>query len=299
MADRFLSLARRGKNQWWRYILSLLLVLFSWLIIGNIPSIALIILVFYDSSEQTDFNYQTNQFQGIDPLWIYLVINFAFIAFGIALYAAICFIHQRRFITLITPQNQVKYSRIFQGFFFWLILQSLSSALEYYLLPNSYEFTYNQVRFLIFLPLALVLTPIQTTVEELFFRGYLMQTIGLITRKKFILVSLTSLVFMLLHLPNPEVSSSFLLLAALDLGLAVFLAIITVKDNTLELALGVHAANNLFTVLLVNPSNSALPSDSVFTYELNSLYTLVSFVVTAVIFYIVFYTRIENNRKST
>ena len=259
MADRYLFLARRGKNQWWRYLSAISLILISWLVIGNIPTLALILLVFYDSDAPTKFNSQFNQVEEIDLLFNYLVINFAFIAFMGALYIAVRFIHQRKFISLITPKNQVNIFRIIQGFLLWLILLGIACAIEYTVFPQSYEFSYNQTNFLIFLPIALIFTTIQTSVEELFFRGYLMQAVGLITRLSWIPVLFSSLIFSALHFGNPEVKTNFSILAVFYLGLSFFLAIITVKDNSLELALGVHAANNLFTVLLVNPTNSVLP----------------------------------------
>jgi uncharacterized protein len=44
-----------------------------------------------------------------------------------------------------------------------------------------------------------------------------------------------------------------------------FLAWLTVKDRTLELALGVHAAHNAATLLLVTSPESALPSPAIFS----------------------------------
>jgi hypothetical protein len=67
---------------------------------------------------------------------------------------------------------------------------------------------------LIFLPVALVLTPLQASVEEFFFRGYLMQGIALKTRNAIIPIVLSSFLFMLPHLLNPEVKSGFFLSAA-------------------------------------------------------------------------------------
>ncbi|MFB2938846.1 lysostaphin resistance A-like protein [Aerosakkonemataceae cyanobacterium BLCC-F154] len=287
MADKYLFLARRGKNQWWRYLSAITLILISWLVIGNIPALALILLVFYDGNEQTNFNSQINQFEGIDLLWNYLVIHFAFIAFVVALYIAVRFIHQRSFISLITPRNEVRISRIIQGFLLWAILLGIAGAIEYALFPQTYQLTYNPQKFLIFLPFALILTPIQTSVEELFFRGYLMQSFGLITRIASIPVLFSSLIFAAVHFGNPEVGANFLILAIFYLVLALFLAVITLKDNSLELALGVHAANNLFTVLLVNPTNSALPAYAVFSYNLNPVYTLVSYAIAAIVFYMI------------
>lgn len=297
MANTYLFLAKRGKNQWWRYLSAISLILFSWLVIGNIPALALILLVFYDGNDRTNFDSELNRFDGIDLLWTYLVIHFAFMVFLLALYIAVRFIHQREFISLITPRSQVKIERIVQGFLLWFILLGIACAIEYALFPQSYEFSYNPSKFFLFLPFALLLTPIQTSVEELFFRGYLMQTASLITRIRWIPVGFSSLIFAAIHLGNPEVESNFFILALFYLGLAFFLALITVKDNSLELALGVHAANNLFTILLVNPINSALPAYPVFNYTLNPLYTLVSCAIAAIIFYLIIFRKNSQDRQ--
>jgi membrane protease YdiL (CAAX protease family) len=267
-------------------------------VIGNIPALALILLVFYDGNDRTNFNFQLNRFDGIDLLWSYLVIHFGFIVFIAALYVAVRFIHQREFISLITSRSQVNISRIVQGFLLWLTLLGIACAIEYRLFPQSYQFSYNQTKFLIFLPFALILTPIQTSVEELFFRGYIMQTVGLITRIPWIPIWFSSLIFAAIHLGNPEVGANFFSLMVFYLGLAFFLAIITVKDNSLELALGVHAANNLFTILLVNPTNSALPGHAVFNYTLNPLYTLVRYAIAAIIFGIILLRKKPKNRQN-
>jgi len=47
------------------------------------------------------------------------------------------------------------------------------------------------------------------------------------------------------------------------IGTGLFLGIITLMDEGLELALGFHAANNLITVLLVTADWTALQTDSI------------------------------------
>jgi len=188
-------------------------------------------------------------------------------------------------ITLVTPNEQVRWKRIFQGFGLYFLLTFVISFVGIVLSPSEYQLTFKPSQFLVFLPIALVITPIQTSAEELFFRGYLLQGIGLKTRSLLIPILGSSLLFMLPHLQNPEVKSNFFLMALLYLLLGIFLAVITVKDDSLELAMGVHAANNLFVVLILNYSNSALPSPSIVTASrLDPLSSLISFIVVAVIF---------------
>lgn len=291
MVKKYLELAKEGKNQWWRYLLSVFLIFFSWFILGSLPYLFLIGVARADNNPNTFFNPQTSQFEGFDTIWIYLAINFSFILFGLALYLAIRFIHQRPLRTLVTPHRKVNWRRILQGGGVYLILLIVLEVVYVLVFRGSYNLTFRPDKFFVFLLIALIVTPIQTTVEELFFRGYIMQWIGLKVKKALLPIVGSSFVFMLPHLFNPEVAKGFFLLATAYFALGLFLAIITVKDNTLELAIGVHAANNLFTALLVNYTNSALPSESIFVGELNPVSSLLSLIFIVIAFYMVFFGR--------
>lgn len=285
MTSQYLSLAQQGKNVWWRYVISIFLILFLYQIIGAIPLLILSAALTLDKNPATQLNPETLQFEGVEPLLPYLVLNFASICLLAGLYISVRFLHQRRMITLVTPNEQVRWQRIFQGFGLYFLLTFVISFVGIVLSPSEYQLTFKPSQFLVFLPIALVITPIQTSAEELFFRGYLLQGMGLKTRSLLIPILGSSLLFMLPHLLNPEVKSNFFLMASFYLLLGVFLAVITVKDNSLELALGVHAANNLFVALILNYSNSALPSPSIIrASRFDPLSNLISFILVAVIF---------------
>jgi membrane protease YdiL (CAAX protease family) len=299
MIDKFLAIAQTGKNEWWRYLLGILLTFFSWQVVGIVPFILLAVFLQSDSSAESKFNPQISKFEGVEPIFPYIGLNLAFVCFLIGLYIAVRFIHQRRFITLVTPSNKINWSRILQGIGVWWILATLISVIESIISPENYQLTFNPGSFLIFVPIALVLTSLQASTEELFFRGYLMQGIGLTTRKAIIPIVVTSILFMLPHLLNPEVKAGFYLLATYYLLLALFLAFITVKDNSLELALAAHIGNNLFAVLFVNYTDSALPSPSVFTIQkIDPVYNLVSSLVIFAGFYWFFFIRKTSERRS-
>ena len=291
MSQQYLALAQPGKNDWWRYVVSILVILFFWQFIGAIPAGILVTFLMMDGDPSTQFHPETFQFEGVDPLWSYLAINFSFITLFIGLYIAIRFLHNRSFMTLITPNTHIRWGRLFLGFWVYFLLITMASLVEAVIFPGRYQFTLDLNQFLTFLPIALVITPIQTSTEELFFRGYLMQGIGLKSQSSLIPILLSSILFMLPHLLNPEISQNFSLLASLYFIVGVFLAFITVRDNSLELAIGAHAANNLFIALVVNYPNSALPSPSIFTSQLDPLFSFISFVVIAIIFCLVLLRR--------
>jgi hypothetical protein len=101
---------------------------------------------------------------------------------------------------------------------------------------------------------------------------------------------------MLFHLLNPEVKTGGLILALYYFFLAVFLAVVTVKENSLELAIGVHIGNNLFNVLFANYSNFALSAPSIFTIQnFDPISNLISSLLFCLLFYLFFF--IKRTRK--
>ena len=67
-----------------------------------------------------------------------------------------------------------------------------------------------------------------------------------------------------MHILNPEVDKMGYLILVYYIGTGLFLGIITLMDEGMELSLGFHAANNLVTALLVTSDWTALRTNSVF-----------------------------------
>lgn len=91
-----------------------------------------------------------------------------------------------------------------------------------------------------------------------------MQGIGVFAKNKWLPLLITSVVFGLLHIANPEVEKLGYVIMVYYIGTGLFLGIMTLMDDGLELALGFHAANNLFTALLVTADWTAFQTHSIF-----------------------------------
>ena len=105
----------------------------------------------------------------------------------------------------------------------------------------------------------------------------------------------TSLVFGLLHAFNPEVKEyGFALTMPQYLLFGLFFGIITIMDDGLELALGVHAINNIFLSIFFTHDSSTLQTPALFEIQnLNPLVDLVEFVMVSVIFILIISRRFE------
>ncbi|MEO1431080.1 MAG: CPBP family intramembrane glutamic endopeptidase [Cyanobacteria bacterium J06633_8] len=260
MSQTYLDAARQGKNSWWRYLLGTIIILFFWLLLGGIVSGLLIFSILANQGlSQAELVKQVETFLRTPSLEVYLIINIQFLFFMLGIFLSVRWLHQRRFLTLVGADAKIQWQRFLQGFGVWLLIQFVIFAIGYILQPNNLEFAFKPVEWLILLACAVVLTPIQTSAEELFFRGYILQGFGLITKQPLLLMIINGFLFMLPHLGNPEIQRGLLWMALYYFAFGVFCSLLTLKDNRLELALGVHAANNLFIILFVSTKDSAVP----------------------------------------
>jgi len=134
---------------------------------------------------------------------------------------------------------------------------------DYYVSPESYLPSFELEPFLYLAAIAIILVPIQTSFEEYLFRGYLMQGIGVMAKNRWLPLVITSVIFGVMHIANPEVGKIGYFIMVYYIGTGFFLGIITLMDEGLELALGFHAANNLFTALLVTADWTAFQTHSI------------------------------------
>lgn len=199
---------------------------------------------------------------GKNVAFFQLIAPFAIFLLLLVLWVLV--VHKQSLVTLTTSRSKIDLKRFAFSFACQTLLIVLSFAISYSISPADYVFNFNLPAFLGFFVIALLFIPIQTSFEEYFFRGYLMQGVGLATRSRAIALIVTSVVFGLLHLANPEVETLGGGIMVYYIGTGFFLGIITLMDDGLELALGFHAANNLIGALLVTSSWTVFQTNSIF-----------------------------------
>jgi len=278
--SRYLDLARVGRNEWWRYALGVFIIALFWLGLGYVPYLLLVSAV----SET-------------DPLVDFVAVNFSIFMMLAGLAVAVKLVHRRALLSLVTPETRVDWRRIGRGALVWAAIAAVIVVIEHWLFPDRYYLSFNPERFFVFLAVVLVLTPIQSATEELVFRGYAMQALGLLTRRPAVVAVLGSLIFTAPHLLNPEVARhGVLIMAANYFAIGMLLATVTLRDGRLELAIGLHAVNNVFLALVANYEGSALMTESVFTArELDPVYSLATLTAGAFVFHWWIFRRSSEN----
>ena len=254
----FLKQDTLNANPFWKYLLgSFIVIIFS--IIGQLP------LSFFLTAEAISV-------AGGDPmialrnldknLQLFLIL-IPFVFGFLGLYLVIKKLHNRNFVSITTSRSKVDWRRIIHSFILWGSITIIFISADFFINSEDYQINFKFDKFFILLIIGFILIPIQTSLEELLFRGYLFQGFSLYFKRPWIGLFLTSFIFGCLHIFNPEVQKLGLGILIYYIGTGLFLGIITLMDEGIELALGFHAANNLITALLVTSSWTAFQTESI------------------------------------
>lgn len=236
---------------------SLIFVFFH--IIGQIP------LSLYIISQSDIVDGVQNQLDLFNNLPLNLTLFLVLLPFAVVLpfvYLVVTRLHNQSILSLITARNRVDYKKIFFSFMLWGSISTLMVFFDYWMSPEDFTWNFKPLTFLILFLISIVMIPLQTTLEEIIFRGYLLQGFGVLFKNRWMPLLTTSTLFGLLHLWNPEIDKLGIHLIWYYIGTGLFLGLITLMDEGLELALGFHAANNLVTALLVTASWTAFQTES-------------------------------------
>jgi len=250
------------KNKFWKYLLGLVIIVGA-SFLGQMPMLAMILFETafkgkaYPSTDAAVLNF-------FEPnLNLFLLLISYVVALG-GIYYVVRSLHHQKFISIVTARKKMDWKRVIFSFSIWAVFTIITTLITYYLNPSDFEINFQPIPFLILFLIATLLIPIQTSVEELIFRGYLMQGFGNLFKNKWLPLILTSSIFGLLHLSNPEVSKLGNIMMVYYIGTGLLLGIMTLMDDGMEISLGFHAANNLIGALLVTSDWSAFQTYSIF-----------------------------------
>lgn len=261
---KFIQKAYEGNNEWWTYVLTLAVFFVGWQIIGVIP---LIIVAWLKAGDLATFQESAAaNFTdlGIDSnLYLMLIIcTFAFGLLGLLL--GVKMFHKRKLKTLFTSRANLDWGRVFYAFKIWFLVGIGMFAISYFMKPEELVWNFNAVPFVILVLISFLMLPLQTTMEEVLFRGYLMQGFGTAFKHTLPALLFTSVIFGLLHGMNPEVDKIGNIAFVYYIGTGLAMGIMTLMDEGTELAIGFHASNNILAAVLVTTDWTVFQTDALF-----------------------------------
>ncbi len=295
----YLDAAKWGNSSVWRYVVGILIILFIWLAIGGIATaVLLVIFSIFQGLNLADITQLVSDPSHLGYIPYFIVLNVGFAFFYIGIWLMVRLLHNRPLRSVVTAASSINWGRIGIGFVIWTSLLMVGTLLEYLVWPETFTITFEARVFIPFAILAFILTPIQTTAEELFFRGYLVQAGSLIGRNTIFLSVFSGILFALPHFSNPEVASNTFVMLLTFFVLGAFLAWISLKDGSIELAIGVHAANNLVAGLIVTFPDSVLPTPAILTTtHFEPVFSLIAELIMCALFYLIVFVRSRSEKR--
>lgn len=175
--------------------------------------------------------------------------------FGVWVAARTC--HDRTLKSVIAPPGGFRWTGVLFGMLIIAVYIGLGFALTFLLggvAPYRSALSIND--WAIWLIPFLVLIFLQSSGEEVFFRGYLIQNLGARTRNAFIWGFIPAVIFGIGHYANvsdPVFAAYYVVATVL---FALIATAVVWRTGGLAVAMGMHAANNFFAFLVIGPDES-------------------------------------------
>lgn len=259
----YIEQAFKSLHEWWRYLVGFIIIFLASQI-GSIPLlIAVMVKVMGDGGDIESIQDPNVMMTVLDSNLTLFLMLLSFAIGLLAIYFVVKYLHKQPFVQLTTSRKKVDWGRVFFGFGLITVTTLVVTGLDYYNNPDDYVLQFDLIPFLILLVIVVVMIPLQTSFEEYLFRGYLMQGIGVMAKNKWVPLVVTSVIFGALHLANPEVDKIGNIIMIFYIGTGFLWGITTLMDEGMELALGLHAGNNLIAALLVTADWTVFKTNSV------------------------------------
>lgn len=251
-----------GKNKWYLYLAVLALVFIA-AQLGGIP-FALYALfsnldtVGMDAAENLETLSQVRDTTGLALMLLAFVVGlFALILFAKA-------IQGKKFADYTTGRARWDLRRFGFGALVWGILVT-AVTVQQVASDADVVLNFSLERFFPLLIVGVLLFPFQTGFEEVLFRGYLMQGSALLFRYRWAALLATSVLFGLMHSSNPEIDTfGFWTAMPQYVIMGLIMGYVALKDDGIELAAGMHFANNLLSSLLVTSDGMVFDTAAIF-----------------------------------
>lgn len=233
MENTFLKQVQKGKNQWWRYALTILATV-AGIAIANI-GLRQILPAFKSLFPDNQFGKDLGIFIALGT-----VFGTALLMFALASQK----LHHRSFFSFINLNTKFNWFLYLKGFIIWGSLLFVSGLVTDFDTFQTFIDNFSVTHFLILFIVGFIFIGIQSFFEEIVIRGYFLQGIHLRIKNISILIIINTLIFGVLHFGYGI--DSFI--HSFTFGIAF--AVVVLIQNRIEFVSGAHNANNLLLSLV-------------------------------------------------
>ncbi len=287
-----------GNNSFCRYLGMTLAIFFGVASIGQIPLLIVLFVKGFSAdrnlAEASANTMDFSQYGISNNLGLFLML-LSFVACFFGFWLLIKPIHKRTMLQTINGGRKIRWNHIAMGALIWGIISITMTWIDYTQNPENYVLQFDAIKFGALLLIVLTILLIQTSFEEVFFRGYLSQGIAQKSRNRWVVLIVVSVVFGLLHSANPEVKEyGFLLAMPQYIIMGLILGIMSIVDDGIETAMGMHFANNSIAALITTNKASAIQTDAIFETVnvdlrmIDNVYTAIAGLIALLILSLIF-----------
>ena len=246
MSSNFLSPSAGSREKSFRKWVLLISCIFTWTVSGTV--ITAVFYLFWPDPRKIWQEYIAN-FSAFIPLFLLLTVMPKILG--------------RPIITAFTSAQKFRWNLVWLGIWSWGALLVGETLFKVIKEPSTIHFVFPGISYFWPLLVSLFLLPIQTSSEELLFRGAFPQTLTTLLRNPIAVVVVSGILFGAAHLSNPEAQQNPLISLVGYSVAGIGWGWITYKSGGLELAIGAHTINNFYALLIVGYSNSAITGSSI------------------------------------
>ncbi len=255
----FLTVARQGRSSWKRYLAGFFTIFAITIGIGLLAIFSIGIADAIRAGVPFDGDSLNQTFYGSPQRFLLLsivILGGTLIGLGVAMSR----IHRRAFLTLISADRSIRWRRIAHSFVGWFGLWAINIIILAIIHPQRYVWTFDWAEWW---PIALWSATfyIIGATFIIFFYSYTLQAIGSFIHKPILVSVVWSISGGLFYLSSDEPSGLWLV------GVIVYwlIAWLTLKDDRLELVIGIMLANAAIDWLVATPPGSLIQLPGFFT----------------------------------
>jgi membrane protease YdiL (CAAX protease family) len=265
--SEFLNNVHEGENGWKGYTITILLTLFfnSFTAIYYLFFIIGFYFIWIATAHiHANFSY---------TIYYFLTMFLSFLVSYLFLVLSANVFHKRDFISLVNISekydfrgnlikwyHRIRWNKFFKGMGIWLVYMIITLFVPYIIAPSKFEFNPNLTlfNFVILFILVLITVPIQSSFEEVFFRGYLNQGLSLKIKKPLKVIIISSFIFGLGHIINGGFDLEAMFINTFSAFLfGIICSLTTLLFDGVEFSSGAHIINNIIAFTLVGSANSS------------------------------------------
>ena len=239
----YLEIAKQGKNIWWHYPMVIILTIMF-------TTLAILVLTGISLSELQSI---TSKYPTQTKTVVTIMIP-GLIAMGGFFGALFQHFHQRNIFTVINLEGFIRWKYILFSCVLWFILQPPMFIVSFLLDSSRYSVTLDFQQWFSITPFAISIALFLSSCLFSIFIGYIFQASSLLIPKPQYLIPLLGLI-----LGYSRTNTNFFSWSqsfALAFLLYSFLLLIILKDNGIELIIGIVFVNRIISDLIINNSDN-------------------------------------------